>query len=81
MRGTFPVKELIEYIAKGLVDHPDQVWVTERASARSVVVRLKVAPEDMGRVIGKSGRVANAMRTLLRVTSVRHGKQTDLRIG
>jgi predicted RNA-binding protein YlqC (UPF0109 family) len=75
------LKELVEYMAKGLVDHPDQVQVTERETPRTIVVRLKVAPEDMGRVIGKDGRVANAMRTLLRVTSVKHGKQTDLRIG
>ncbi|MGQ9584176.1 MAG: KH domain-containing protein [Anaerolineae bacterium] len=72
------MKELIEYIAKGLVDHPDQVRVTEQVSGRSVVVRLKVAQADMGRVIGKDGRVANAMRTLLRVTSAR---DVDLRIG
>ncbi|MGC8838354.1 MAG: KH domain-containing protein [Anaerolineae bacterium] len=75
------LKELVEYMVKGLVDHPDQVQVTERETPRTIVVRLKVAPEDMGRVIGKEGRVANAMRTLLRVTSVKHGKQTDLRIG
>ncbi len=75
------LKELVEYMAKGLVDHPDRVQVTERETPRTIVVRLKVAPEDMGRVIGKDGRVANAMRTLLRVTSVKHGKQTDLRIG
>lgn len=75
------LKELVEYMVKGLVDHPDRVQVTERETPRTIVVRLKVAPEDMGRVIGKDGRVANAMRTLLRVTSVKHGKQTDLRIG
>jgi uncharacterized protein len=75
------VKELIEYIVKGLVDYPDQVRVSERIDERSVEVRLKVAPEDMGRIIGKDGRVANAMRTLLRMASVHRGKQTDLRIG
>lgn len=75
------LKELVEYMVKGLVDHPDRVQVTERETPRTIVVRLKVAPEDMGRVIGKDGRIANAMRILLRVTSVKHGKQTDLRIG
>ena len=75
------MQAFIDYVVKGLVDHPDQVQVTERETPRTIVVRLKVAPEDMGRVIGKDGRVANAMRTLLRVTSVKHGKQTDLRIG
>jgi uncharacterized protein len=76
-----PVKDLIEYVAKELVDQPDEVRVTERVEDRAVVVRLKVAPEDMGRVIGKDGRIANAMRTLLRVASTHRGKQTDLRIG
>jgi uncharacterized protein len=75
------VKGLIEYIAKGLVDHPEQVQVSERVDPRSVVIRLKVAPEDMGRVIGKQGRVANAMRTLIEVTNADHGKRTELRIG
>ncbi|MBC7224397.1 MAG: KH domain-containing protein [Anaerolineae bacterium] len=75
------LKELVEYMVRGLVDHPERVRVTERETPRAIIVRLKVAPDDMGRVIGKDGRVANAMRTLLRVTSAKHGKQTDLRIG
>ena len=75
------MKDLVEYIAKGLVDHPEKVEVTERVAAQAVTIRLKVAPGDMGRVIGKSGRVANAIRALLRATSVHRGKHADLRIG
>jgi hypothetical protein len=74
------MKELIEYMAKSLVDHPEQVRVEEVAGARSVVYELHVAPSDMGRVIGKNGRVANAMRSLLRVASVRSGKRAILEI-
>jgi len=68
------MKELIEYIAKSLVDDPSQVQVTEIEGSNSIIFELRVAPEDMGRVIGKGGRVANAMRTLLRVTAAKQGK-------
>jgi predicted RNA-binding protein YlqC (UPF0109 family) len=74
------MKELIEYIAKALVDHPDQVRVEEITGARSIIYELSVAPSDMGRVIGKRGRVANAMRSLLRVASARSGKRAILEI-
>ncbi|MBM4429172.1 MAG: KH domain-containing protein [Chloroflexi bacterium] len=74
------VKELIEYIAKALVDHPEQVRVEEVAGARSVIYELHVAPSDMGRVIGKNGRVANAMRSLIRVASTQSGKRAILEI-
>jgi uncharacterized protein len=62
-------RELLEYIAKSLVDAPDVVTVKEVRGASVTVLELHVAREDMGRVIGKDGRVANAMRTLLRVAS------------
>jgi predicted RNA-binding protein YlqC (UPF0109 family) len=75
------MKELIEYIARALVDDPSQVYVKEIVEARQIVYQLHVAPEDMGRVIGKGGRVANAMRTLLRVVAVRQGKRAVLEIG
>jgi len=75
------MKELIEYMAKALVGDPSQVYVEEIVGARQIVYRLQVAPEDMGRVIGKGGRVANAMRTLLRVAAVRKGKRAVLEIG
>jgi len=74
------MKQLIEYIAKALVDHPDQVHVEEITGARSIIYELSVAPSDMGRVIGKRGRVANAMRSLLRVASTRSGKRAILEI-
>ncbi len=72
------MKELIEYIAKSLVDHPDEVEVQESGSGSRIRLELKVNAEDMGRVIGKSGRVANAIRTLLRVSAERDGKQVTL---
>jgi predicted RNA-binding protein YlqC (UPF0109 family) len=74
------MKELIEYIAKSLVDHPDEVQVEEITGARSVIFELHVAPSDMGRVIGKHGRVANAMRSLLHVASIKSGKRAILEI-
>jgi predicted RNA-binding protein YlqC (UPF0109 family) len=74
------MKELVEYIAKSLVDDPSQVHVTEIEGATSVILELTVAPEDMGRVIGRNGRVANAMRTLLRVIAAKQGKRVTLEI-
>ncbi|HOA24767.1 MAG TPA: KH domain-containing protein [Aggregatilineales bacterium] len=74
------MKELVEYIAKSLVDDPSQVRVTEIEGATSVILELSVAPEDMGRVIGRNGRVANAMRTLLRVIAAKQGKRVTLEI-
>ena len=74
------VKELIEYIALSLVDDPSQVVVTNYRSGGRENLELHVAREDMGRVIGKSGRVANAIRTLVRVASERSGKQVTLDI-
>jgi len=65
--------ELIEFIAKSLVDDPTQVEVTEFRRGAQVVVNLRVAKEDMGRIIGKSGRVAGAMRMLLRVSAAQQG--------
>jgi len=65
------VKELIEYIAKSIVTMPEAVTVTEVPGSDGITLRLEVAPEDRGRVIGKQGRVAQAMRTLLRVAAIR----------
>jgi hypothetical protein len=75
------MKELIEYVAQALVDDPSQVYVEENVRGRRIVYRLHVAPEDMGRVIGKGGRAANAMRALLRVVAVKKGKHAVLEIG
>jgi predicted RNA-binding protein YlqC (UPF0109 family) len=72
------VKELIEYIASSLVDDPTQVQVTQMRRGPVVNLKLQVAKEDMGRVIGKNGRVANAMRMLLRVAAAQEGKQAAL---
>lgn len=74
------MKELIEYVAKALVDNPSEVQVTEIVGATSVILELRVAQEDMGRIIGRSGRVANAMRTLLRVMATKQGKRVTLEI-
>jgi predicted RNA-binding protein YlqC (UPF0109 family) len=72
------VKDLIEFIACSLVDDPTQVNVSQSRRGSTVVFRLHVAKEDMGRVIGKSGKVANAMRILLNVAAAREGKQAAL---
>jgi hypothetical protein len=72
------VKELIEYIALSLVDDPSQVVVSQYRAGGRENLELHVAREDMGRVIGKGGRVANAMRVLLRVAAAREGKQANL---
>ena len=74
------MKELVEYIAKSLVDDPAQVVVREIEGATSVILELSVAPDDMGRVIGRNGRVANAIRTLLRVIAAKQGKRVTLEI-
>ncbi|MBX3047841.1 MAG: KH domain-containing protein [Anaerolineales bacterium] len=74
------MKELIEYVARSLVDDPTQVHVHERKKGDSAEISLQVAKEDMGRVIGRNGRVANAIRTLLQVSASRDGKRAFLRI-
>lgn len=72
------MQALIEYIAKSLVDYPDQVVVRENQTGNRVHLELSVAKDDMGRVIGKNGRVANSIRALLRVAAEREGKQATL---
>jgi predicted RNA-binding protein YlqC (UPF0109 family) len=72
------MKDLIEYIAKSLVDHPEEVEVRESGNGSHIRLELKVHADDMGRVIGRNGRVANAVRTLLRVAAEREGKQVTL---
>jgi predicted RNA-binding protein YlqC (UPF0109 family) len=72
------VKDLIEYIASSLVDDPTQVTVIEQRRGSTINLRLHVAKEDMGRVIGKGGRVANSMRVLLRVAAAQQGKRATL---
>ena len=72
------MKILTEYIAKALVEAPDQVEVIQSRQGSRVRLELKVSKEDMGRVIGKNGRVANAIRVLLRVAAEREGQQVTL---
>ena len=72
------MKELIEHIARSLVNDPTQVDVISRERGNTVRLSLQVAKEDMGRVIGRQGRVANAMRMLLRVAAARQDKRADL---
>lgn len=72
------MKELIEYIARSLVDHPEEVRVREMGGGSRIRLELSVARDDMGRVIGKGGKVANSIRTLLRVAAEKEGKQATL---
>jgi predicted RNA-binding protein YlqC (UPF0109 family) len=74
------MKELIEYIASSLVSNPEAVEVTETEEGGRTVFRLQVAQEDKGKVIGRQGRVAQAMRTILRVAAVKNGSQATLEI-
>lgn len=74
------MQDLIAYIVRSLVDDPTQVQVSQSHHGADVDVQLEVAKEDMGRVIGKNGRVANAMRILLRVAAAREGKRVSLDI-
>ncbi len=75
------MKELVDYLARSLVDSPDAVRVSEIRSGPNIIVRLKVERDDMGRVIGRQGRIAQAMRILLRVAGQREGRKTILEIG
>lgn len=74
------MKELIEYIAKALVDNPSEVVVHEVSGEKTIVVELKVAQEDLGKVIGKEGRTARAMRTILNAASTKLRKRSVLEI-
>lgn len=74
------MKELIEYLAKALVDNPDEVEVSEVTGDQTSVLELKVAKEDLGKVIGKQGRSARAMRTILSAAATKVKKRTVLEI-
>ncbi len=63
------MRELVEVIAKSLVENPDEVTVTERNSGKALVIELKVAPSDMGKVIGKQGRIAKAIRSVVKAAA------------
>jgi len=72
--------ELIEFIAKSIVNAPDDVTVTEETDEQGIILKLQVADEDKGRIIGRQGRVAQAMRTLIRVKAAKAGTRATLEI-
>lgn len=74
------MKELVEVIAKALVDNPDEVVVTEKENGKNVVVELHVAAEDMGKVIGKQGRIAKAIRSVVKAASSKENIKVDVEI-
>jgi hypothetical protein len=74
------MRELIEYIAKSLVDRPEEVIVTETEGEKTAIIGLKVAKEDLGKVIGKMGRTARSMRTILNAAATKIGKRYVLEI-
>lgn len=74
------MRELVETIAKALVDHPEAVQVNEVEGERSTILELKVAPEDMGKVIGKQGRIAKAIRTVVKAAATKDDKRVVVEI-
>ena len=74
------MKELVEFIAKSIVNSPDDVVVTEENDEQGLILKLQVADEDKGRIIGRQGRVAGAMRTLIRVKAAKQGTRVSLEI-
>lgn len=74
------MKELLEVIARSLVDNPDAVSVKEISGEKSIILELKVASEDMGKVIGKKGRIAHAIRTVVKSAAIREDKRVEVEI-
>lgn len=74
------MKDLVQVIAKALVDNPDAVQVNEIEGERNIIVELKVAPEDMGKVIGKQGRIAKALRTVVKAAATKDDKKVVVEI-
>ncbi|MCR5344020.1 KH domain-containing protein [Butyrivibrio sp. XPD2002] len=74
------MKELVEVIAKALVDNPDEVVVNEKNEGRNIVIELHVAPSDMGKVIGRQGRIAKAIRSVVKAASSRENLRVDVEI-
>ncbi len=74
------MKELVEYIAKSIVNAPDDVVVTEEENEEGITLKLQVADDDKGRVIGKQGRIAEAIRSLIRVKAAKAGTRVSLEI-
>ena len=74
------MKEIVEIIAKSLVDHPEQVVIDEKDGGHMTVFELHVAPDDMGKVIGKQGKIAKAMRTVVKAAATRQNKKVTVEI-
>ena len=74
------MKELVEVIAKALVENPDEVVVTQKEEGKNITVELHVAPSDMGTVIGKQGRIAKAIRSVVKAASSKDNKRVDVEI-
>ena len=74
------MKEIVEIIAKSLVDHPEQVIVEESGDDRGIAFQLHVAPDDMGKVIGRQGRIAKALRTVVKAAATRENKKVTVEI-
>ncbi|MFU0801277.1 MAG: KH domain-containing protein [Xylanivirga thermophila] len=72
--------DLVKYIAQALVDHPEQVTVNEIQGEQSIIIELKVAPDDMGKVIGKQGRIAKAIRTVVKAAATKENKRVVVEI-
>jgi predicted RNA-binding protein YlqC (UPF0109 family) len=77
---VFFLKELVEILAKALVDHPDEVYVNQIEGEQSIILELKVNPDDMGKVIGKQGRIAKSIRTLVKAAAAKEGKRVVVEI-
>ncbi|MCS7201259.1 MAG: KH domain-containing protein [Dictyoglomus sp.] len=74
------MKELLEYIIKAIVQHPEEVEVREVEGTKSVILEVKVAPEDRGRVIGKQGQTVKALQTIVRVAGLKKGKKVVIEV-
>lgn len=74
------MKDLLDYLAKALVDHPEDVRIEVIEGERSVILQLKVHPDDIGKVIGKQGRIAQALRTLVKAAATKQGKNAIVEI-
>ncbi len=74
------MKELVEVIAKALVDHPEEVTVTEKEEGKNLILELHVAASDMGKVIGKQGRIAKAIRSVVKAASSKDNRKVDVEI-
>lgn len=74
------MNELLEYLIKALVDHPDEVEISPVEGARTIIFEVRVSPDDMGKIIGKQGKIANALRTILKSAATRERKKVSMEI-